>query len=309
VYGVRVGPAFPGTRSTVQHRHVFIRFLLSSPSHSSFHKIHTPKVRVCNYGHHNDRSICWLVLLLALNLSILKQVFTILVTKYHRDTMKIASFQSFVVTLLTLSSMVQAGGVTQFSYFYKGASADASWNISPGKDFCVWSLAYVSATEGTYTAGRQTNTPVHEIYFGYWVHNECTGTSYSADAYGFYTGDINISLNQNMVGATVSAVLDGTLSTSSWADEYTLTQEPFSVTIDVTWSECTLANGRRNISKFNTPTSMFTYKNAEQYASACTLAVTVSTDKNLAISFDPDTEYSSCLYAGQNMQMTMEKKS
>jgi len=54
---------------------------------------------------------------------------------------------------------------------------------------------------------------------------------------------------------------------------------------------------------------MFTYKNAKQYASACTLAVTVSTDKNLAISFDPDTEYSSCLYAGQNMQMTMEKKS
>jgi len=219
--------------------------------------------------------------------------------------MKVSLFLSFV-TFLMLPGMGQAGA-TKSSYSYQGVSASASWNSAWSDEFCLYGSASVSATEGTYTEqtdGKAIGTPVHDIYFSYWFDDRCNQTTYSGYAYGSMTGDINISFKKNNAVATVSAVLDGTSYRNSWMNGYTWKEEPFWVAFDLTWSGCTLTNSGKSVSKSSSGNIRYPYKNANKYATACTLNATVS---DIGFVLDPDTAWAS-LYEGQNMQVTMEKK-
>jgi len=223
----------------------------------------------------------------------------------HRKTMKIASFLSFVA-FLTLSGMSQAG-VTKSTTSYQGASASAGWSSSWNEDFCVYGSAYVSATEGTYTQqtdGKPIGTPVHDIYFNYWFYDQCTYTYYSGYASASNTGNIDISVKKNNAGATVSAVLEGTATSYSWVDYYNWSSEPLSVSLAVTWSGCTLAQSGKSMSKYSSGNTRYTYKNADKYATACTLSATVS---DIGFPLDPETAWT-WLFEGQNMQVIMEKQ-
>jgi len=222
--------------------------------------------------------------------------------------MKIELSLSFVTFILTLPFMGQAG-VTKSGYVYQGATATASWNFGRGDDFCLWSQAFMSVTEGTYTnetPGKADGAPFQDISFSYWVDNLCTQTSHGGDAYG-PTGDVNISLKKNTLGATVSTVLDGSTYFYSW-DKFDWTPEPCSITIDAEWSECVLMERVKSTTKYNLPTLKYMHTNADKYATECTFAVTISSDIDFDFPFDPDTAYA-YLSEGQNIEVTIEKRS
>jgi len=217
--------------------------------------------------------------------------------------MKTASFLSFV-TFLTLSGMSQAG-VTKSSTSYQGTSAYASCNTAWSEDYCLYGGASMSTTDGTSTVqtdGKPIGTPVHEINFSYWFYDQCTYTYYSGYASASNTGNINISVKKNNARAMVLAALDGTAYTYNWVDGNT--EEPLSMTIALTWSDCTLTNSGKYTSKYSSGNTRYTYKNADKYATACTLSATVT---GFGFMLDTDTVWT-LLFEGQNMQVTMEKQ-
>jgi len=151
---------------------------------------------------------------------------------------------------------------------------------------------------------KPIGTLAQDIYFNYWFFNQCTYTCYYRDAYGSNTGNINISLKKNNAGATVLAILTGTAYKETWIHYFSWTAEPLSVSLSVTWSGCTLANGGKSTSKYFLSNTRYAYENADKYVTACTLSATVS---NLAFPLDPETAWT-LLYEGQNMQVIMEKQ-